>query len=221
MYIQLNGQILFYEKSGDGSPIILVHGNGETHEIFDELIPRLAADYTVYAIDARGHGQSATPAELHYEDMAEDILAFIDALALVKPAFYGFSDGGITGLIFACKYPDKLSCLMVSGASLTPKDLKKRFLRKTKRHYRRTKDPLFYLMLTEPNLTASQLHSITVPTLVLAGEKDLVKKSATRQIADAIPNAALHILEGESHGSYVVHSPKLYPLLRDFLTSVQ
>ena len=50
MYIQLNGQILYYEKYGEGQPFLLVHGNGETHEIFDVLIPELAEHYTVYAI---------------------------------------------------------------------------------------------------------------------------------------------------------------------------
>lgn len=217
MFIQLNGQILYYEKSGEGSPVILVHGNGETHEIFDVLTTELAKEHTVYALDTRGHGQSATPKEFHYADMAEDVAEFIDALSLERPAFYGFSDGGIIGLLLASKYPDKLSCLMISGANLKPKDLKGRFLRKMKRHYRKSKNPLFLLMLTEPDIETEQLRFICVPTLVLAGQKDIVKKSATKRIAKYIPHSTLHILEGENHGSYVEHSPKLFPLLRDFL----
>jgi pimeloyl-ACP methyl ester carboxylesterase len=51
----------------------------------------------------------------------------------------------------------------------------------------------------------------------LCGAKDIIKKSATKKIAKHIPNAALRIIEGESHGSYVVHSDKLYPLICDFL----
>lgn len=87
MYIQLNGQILYYEKYGEGQPFLLVHGNGETHEIFDVLIPELAEHYTVYAIDSRGHGLSASPKELHYMDMADDMAAFIVALELKAPLF--------------------------------------------------------------------------------------------------------------------------------------
>ncbi len=221
MYIQLNGQILYYEKYGEGSPIILVHGNGETHEIFDVLIPQLAIHHTVYALDSRGHGQSATPAELHYADMAEDISMFIDALSLDRPAFYGFSDGGIIGLLVAMKYPTKLSCLMISGANLVPKDLKKKFLRKMKRIYHKTKNQRFLLMLTEPDIMPEQLNRIQIPTLVLAGKKDLVKKSATKRIAASIPDSTLRILDGETHGSYVEHSPKLYPLLAEFLSHVR
>lgn len=217
MFIQLNGQILYYEKSGEGPPIILVHGNGETHEIFDVLIPELAKHHTVYALDSRGHGQSATPKNFHYEDMADDVVEFIHALSIQKPSFYGFSDGGIIGLLLASKYPDKLSSLIVSGANLKPKDLKKRFLRKMKRLYRKRKNPLLLLMLTEPDIEIERLHFISVPTLVLAGQKDIVKKSATQRIAKHIPHATLRILEGENHGSYVEHSPKLYPLIQDFL----
>ena len=49
MYIQLNGQIIYYEKTGEGSPVILAHGNNETHKIFDALIPQLSKKHTVYA----------------------------------------------------------------------------------------------------------------------------------------------------------------------------
>ncbi len=220
MYIQLNGQIIYYEKAGEGSPVILVHGNGETHEIFDILIRDLARNYTVYALDTRGHGLSATPKEFHYEDMAEDVIEFIRALALKKPAFYGFSDGGITGLILAQKYPDTLSALIISGANLRPKDLKRNFLRAVRRNYRKTKNPLSLLMLKEPAISEEQLASITVPTLVLAGQKDIVKKSATKRIAKSIPDAALKILPEETHGSYVEHSRKLYPIINNFLKQI-
>lgn len=73
MYMQLNGQVIYYEKCGEGSPVILVHGNGETHKIFDVLIAELSKKHTVYAMDSRGHGQSAAVTEFHYSDMADDV----------------------------------------------------------------------------------------------------------------------------------------------------
>ena len=217
MFIQLNGQILYYEKEGEGSPVILMHGNGESHEIFDVLIPALSKNHTVYAVDTRGHGQSATPKEYHYFDMAEDMAEFIDGLSIQKPAFYGFSDGAIIGLLLASRYPDKLSRLIISGANLTSKDLKHSSLRKIKKDYKKTQSPLAELMLLEPSIPVDQLHFISAPTLILAGAKDIVKKSATKRIAKHIPSATMRIVEGEDHGSYVVHSDKLYPLICDFL----
>ena len=217
MYIQLNGQILYYEKTGEGQPFLLVHGNDESHEIYDVLRSQLCEHYTVYAIDSRGHGLSATPKELHYIDMAEDIAAFIDALELERPLFYGFSDGAIVGLLLASLYPNKLDKLMISGANLSPKDLKGSMYRSLKKEYKKSHQELHRLMLEEPNITEEDLHDITVPTLVLAGEKDLVKKKVTQKIAQHIEHATLVILPGEDHSSYVEHSDKLYPILMDFL----
>lgn len=219
MYIQLNGQVIYYEKTGTGSPIILVHGNGETHKIFDVLIPELAKKHTVYALDSRGHGSSAKVEEYHYTDMAEDIAAFVHALDLVKPAFYGFSDGGIIGLIAASKYPTMFSSLVVSGANLTPKGCKLSFRIYARLHYMKSKNPLWKLMIKEPHITKSDLSNITIPTLVLAGSKDMVRKKETKRIASGIPNATLQILPGEDHMSYVVHSPKLFPILDEFFSS--
>ena len=75
--------------------MILVHGNGETHkEYLLSRFAELSKKHTVYAMDSRGHGQSAAVTEFHYSDMADDVFEFVHALDLVKPAFYGFSDGG-------------------------------------------------------------------------------------------------------------------------------
>ncbi len=219
MYIQLNGQVIYYEKTGEGFPIILLHGNQESHKIFDALIPKLSKKYTVYALDSRGHGASALTEEFHYTDMAEDIAAFVRALDLVKPAFYGFSDGGIIGLIAASRYPNLFSVLAISGANLTPFGWKLLPKLSVRMRYFIKKDPFSRLMLKEPHITKTDLSKITIPTLVLAGKKDIIKKKETKRIAAAIPNASLKILPGENHFSYVVHSSKLYPTLDRFFRS--
>lgn len=219
MYIQLNGQIIYYEKTGEGSPVILMHGNGETHKIFDVLIPKLAEKHTVYAMDSRGHGLSASAGEFHYEDMAEDVFSFVQALELVKPAFFGFSDGGIAGLIAASKHPALFSALAAGGANMTPSGLKFSARQNIRLSYLKKKDPLTGLMLKEPHITKADLSRIRIPTLILAGSKDMVKTSETKKIAAAIPDASLKILKDETHASYVVHSPKLFPLLDAFFSA--
>lgn len=219
MYIQLNGQIIYYEKTGEGSPVILVHGNGETHKIFDVLIPELSKKHTVYALDSRGHGLSAAVNEYHYADMAEDIAAFVQALDLIKPAFYGFSDGGIIGLIAASRYPTMFSALAVSGANLTPSGWKFFCRLSVRIRFIKKKHPLIRLMLKEPHIKKTDLSKIIVPTFVLAGEKDIIKKSETKRIASSVSGSILKILPGETHSSYVVHSPKLFPLLDEFFSN--
>ena len=85
MYIQLNSQVICYEKTGEGSPVILIHGNKGDHHTFDALAETMSQRHTVYAMDTRGHGESATPKEYHYRDMAEDVINLINALDIENP----------------------------------------------------------------------------------------------------------------------------------------
>ena len=68
-------------------------------------------------------------------------------------------------------------------------------------------------MEKEPNIPPEQLAAIRVPTLVIAGSRDLIREDETKLIAKSIPNAKLMILKGESHGSYIVHSTKIADIL--------
>ena len=64
MFIGVNGIQLFYTKTGNGRPLIMVHGNSEDHTIFDEAIGVLKEHFTCYAIDSRGHGKSSPCREM-------------------------------------------------------------------------------------------------------------------------------------------------------------
>lgn len=216
MNITVNNVNLYYEVAGSGAPLVMVHGNGESHRIFDKAVPLLAEHFTCYLLDSRGHGQSQPVTEYHYEDMAEDVFQFIQALHLENVTYYGFSDGGIIGLLLASKYPKLLDRMIISGANTRPDAVSKRVVRLFKVINFLHKKPLFELMLTEPHITKEQLQAIETPTLVLAGSKDLVLEEDTRFIADSIPKATLQILPGESHTSYIVHKEKIAQLILDY-----
>lgn len=212
MFIGVNGIQLFYKKTGQGRPLIMVHGNSEDHTIFDEAVEVLKEHFTCYTIDSRGHGQSSPCRELHYEDMARDMIAFMTELDLQDAAFYGFSDGGIIALLAAMEC-SRITNLVVSGANLTTKGTKMWFRLLLKAESMFKKDPLIELMKNEPDIAPAQLARIGIPTLVTAGSKDLISESETKLIADSIPNSRLIILNGESHGSYIVHSTKIAEIL--------
>lgn len=216
MKVHVNNIDLFYEKKGQGRPLVMVHGNGEDHTIFDEAVERLQERFTCYCVDSRSHGQSTEVAELHYEDMANDIIAFMEALDLRNVAFYGFSDGGIIGLLAAPRC-DRITTLVVSGANLSYKGVKKYLTYVLKVLYLFKKDPKIRLMLQEPNIPEDYVKNIAVPTLVLAGSKDLILEQETRRIAAAIPGAQLRILDGEGHGSYIIHKNTIGKILMDYL----
>ncbi len=235
-----------YCEASKKPPLLLLHGNGEDLHIFDELIFSLRNEFEIYAVDSRGHGLSAAPQELHYADMAEDMAGFISQLHMAPPLVVGFSDGGIVALLLGMKYPTLLSGIITCGANTHPKalsfsarhDIKRALKEKLANARHLTSSPeedsdavestttaamrlsmtgaLEALMLREPDLSAADLASISVPTLVLAGERDMVKLSDTKKIACNIPHARLVVLSGEDHGSYVIHSTKLVDYIRHF-----
>ena len=216
--VTVNGVILHYEVAGEGKPVVLVHGNGEDHHLFDVEIDQLAAaGYRVYAPDSRGHGLNEPLSEYHYADMAEDMYQFIQKLHLEKPAFYGFSDGGIIGLMLILRHPDCLSVLAISGTNLSPEGLIPSFVEEYTAINEKEPNPLITLMLTEPHIPPEALKDISVPVLVTAGENDLILPSETEKIAGLIPNAELQILKGHDHGSYIAGSEIMGELLIRFL----
>ena len=217
MKIKVNNIDLYYEKYGKGKPIILLHGNQESHEIFDKLIEKLKSNYEVFAIDSRCHGKSENPKEISYNLMSDDIIQFIKELNIEKPILYGFSDGGIIGLLIAIKEPDLLSNLIISGANISPDVFTTFDLLLTKLFYFFTRSKYIKMMLDEPNISIEDLQKITVPVHILAGEKDVIKLEHTKLIADNIKNSTLEIIKNENHGSYIIHSDKLYEIIKKYI----
>ena len=217
MKIKVNDIELYYEKYGTGKPIILIHGNQESHEIFDKLIEKLKSNYEVFAIDSRCHGKSENPKEISYNLMCDDIINFIKELNIEKPILYGFSDGGIIGLLVAIKEHDLLSNLIISGANITPDVFTTFDLLLTKLFYFFTRSKYIKMMLDEPNITIEDLKKITIPVHVLAGEKDIIRLEHTKLIANNIKNSTLEIIKNENHGSYIIHSDKLYEIIKKYI----
>lgn len=216
MYAAVNGIRLYYEVHGEGTPLLMVHGNSESHEIFAESIRLLRKTHRVYAVDSRCHGRSTKTDAISYDLMASDLIALIHMLDLHRPIFYGFSDGGILGLLIAIREPQLLGKLIVSGANINPEGLKTGS-RISTWLVALTGNRLYRMMLREPHIRPAQLREITVPTVVLAGEHDVIRPEQTRLIARSIPGAVLEVIPGESHGSYIYHSPKLAKILRKYL----
>lgn len=219
MIAHLNYVDIFYTMSGNGADMILLHGNGESHHIFDKAIRVLSQRYKVYAIDSRDHGRSSQVDELHYQDMVLDVKEFIIQMNINKPIIYGFSDGGIIGLMLAYQFPDLLEYLIISGANLNPEGIRKSWLNLFKFIGKITNDKKIKLFLNEPNITPEDLQYICVPTAVLAGSRDMVRRKHTYEIGSHIKNSKVIILLGHGHGSYILHRKKIAKLILRILES--
>lgn len=216
---QVNGVELFYAAEGYGKPVILLHGNGGSHNDMETTTRELAqAGYTVYAIDSRGQGANPPLEEYHYKDMATDIYEFIKMKGLARPAVFGFSDGGIIALQLEVMYPGTLGAIATGGAnifvegSLIPSFTD--FLMTP------SSNPLTRMMQVEPSMTTEDMKTIECPALIMAGEHDLILEEHTRLIGDNIPQAEVKIIKDADHGSYICNSPQLGTLLLEFFDRI-
>lgn len=217
MEIEVNDIKLYYQKSGSGDPLILLHGNGEDHRIFDKLTRKLQSHYTIYAIDSRSHGKSSKSENFGYSFMADDIISFINTLNIQKPSVLGFSDGAIISILITLQNKDIFDKLILLGVNLKPDDFKPENIAWLKDEYAQTGDPLLKLMLEEPNIELESLRNIHNKTLIVAGEHDLFDEKLFRNIASTMPNASLLIMKEYDHEGYIADQDVLFPYLQEFL----
>lgn len=204
MDIKLN-----FIEQGQGQPMILLHGNGENCDYFEHQISHFSKQYHVIALDTRGHGQSPRGEKpFTIKQFAEDLHDFMDEKGIEKAVILGFSDGGNIALTFALKYPEQVEKMIVNGANLFPSGVKplyqwpieigyriaKMFSKKSEKAKQNAE--MLALMVNEPHIEPSELSHLTMPVLVVAGTKDMIKDSHTRLIYKNLPNAQLNIIEG-------------------------
>lgn len=201
---------LHYLEKGQGKPLILLHGNGEDNSYFVYQVAYFSRFYRVIAIDTRGHGQSPRgTAPFSIQQFAEDLRGFLDQHEIPKAHILGFSDGGNIALTFALRYPERVDRLILNGANLFPAGVKPTvqlpivlgyhtaslFAKRSPKA--KENAALLGLMVKEPNIRPEELNGLTVPTLVIAGTKDMIRESHTRLIARSLPNARLVLLPGD------------------------
>ncbi|SHJ23171.1 Pimeloyl-ACP methyl ester carboxylesterase [Hymenobacter daecheongensis DSM 21074] len=216
-YVAVRGAKLYYEEYGQGEPLLLLHGNGQSIAAFHRQIGPLARHFRVIAVDTRAQGRSAdaTTGPLSYDLFAADLRQLLAALHLPRVRVLGWSDGGNTALKLALADPALVQRMAIMGANLFPTEqaLAPGVLAGIRQHLHavqtrlpadsaaRTQARLLRLLLEEPQLTFGALAAIKVPTLVLAGQYDMVREAHTRALAQAIGGARLTIFAGASHNA--------------------
>jgi pimeloyl-ACP methyl ester carboxylesterase len=117
-YANVNGMKMYYEVSGKGDPLIVLHGAYMNIISMGEIIPKLARTHQVYALELQGHGRTTDiDRPITYPNLADDVAAFMDAVGLKKVNVFGYSMGGVTGLQLAIRYPEKVSRLIVASVA--------------------------------------------------------------------------------------------------------
>lgn len=225
MDIKLN-----YMEKGQGEVLILLHGNGENHTYFKNQIDFFSEKYRVIALDTRGHGESPRGDKLFtIRQFAEDLYEFMCEKEIEKAHILGFSDGGNIAICFALKHPEKVNRLILNGANLYGSGVKARIqlpiilgyytarLFASKSEEAKRKSEMLSLMVNDPNIKKEELHKLKMKTLVIAGNRDMIKQTHTKLIADNIKNSTLVIMEGD-HFIAAKKSEKFNKYVMDFLS---
>ena len=199
----------YYIEQGNGFPLILLHGNGEDSSYFVHQMEPFAQHFRVIALDTRGHGRTPRgDATFTIRQFAEDLLAFMDQNNIEKAHILGFSDGGNIALVFTLAHPERVEKLILNGANLYASGVKPSIQIPIEIGYRiarlfagirpkaKKNAELLGLMVNDPNVKPEELSRIYNQTLVLAGDKDMIKDKHTRMIARSIPKAELSFIPG-------------------------
>ena len=116
--VEVNGMQMYYEVSGEGDPLIVLHGSYMNIPTMGEIIPTLAETNKVYALELQGHGRTTDiDRPITYPNLADDVAAFMDAVGLEKANVFGYSMGAAAGLQLAIRHPEKVEKLVAASTA--------------------------------------------------------------------------------------------------------
>src|SRR5262245_899214 len=112
-FIEVPGGRLWYESSGTGTPLVLLHDGLLPSETWDGQVPAFSQAFRTIRYDRRGYGRSEPP-RAPFSDVA-DLSAVFDTLQLGRAVLVGCSNGGKLAVDFALAHPDRIEALVLVG----------------------------------------------------------------------------------------------------------
>ncbi|MBV9708841.1 MAG: alpha/beta hydrolase [Chloroflexi bacterium] len=206
-YAQVNGLNMYYEIHGEGQPLVLLHGAfSAIGTSFGKLLPGLAKERQVIAVEMQGHGHTADiDRPLRYEQLADDITALLAHIRVAKAELFGWSLGAGVALQTAIRHPEVVHKLELASVTYNSGGLYPELL--TGIEHAKPEDlagtPFYeeYIKVAPnpqdfPRLFAKQqqldseiqdwpvesIRAIKVPTLLIIGDSDLVRPEHTVEL---------------------------------------
>lgn len=225
-YSFVNGIKMYYEIYGQGKPLVLLHGGGSTIETtFGRVIPELAKHHQLICVELQAHGRTGdrnTP--ISFDQDAADVVALLDNLKILKADFFGFSNGGMTALKIAIKYPERCNKIVAGSVLLKrngtfpqfwefmkngtfeqmPQQYKDAFLKVNPDSAKLLN--MFHQcanrMINFTDYSDDEIKSIKAPVLLINGDQDVGTNEHIAEMAKLIPHCRLAIFPG-GHGAYI------------------
>ena len=236
-YADLDGVKTWYDESGSGQPVVLLHPGGADSRAFGPNLEQLAARFHVFTPDRRGHGRTPdVEGPISYELMAQDTIAFLESVVGRPADLVGMSDGAIVGLFVALKRPDLVPRLaFVAGVfhhqAWAPgvddtDEIPDYFLESYaevspdgRAHFPVVAAKLARMHESKPTLRAEDLSRVSSRTLVMVGDDDEVKLEHAIEMYRSIPACELAVVPGTSHGLLVEKPELCNRMIIDFLST--
>lgn len=246
MYIQLDGQNIYYQKTGRGKNLILLHGWGMDVSSFWPMVDFLKENFTLWLIDLPGFGKSDLPnKKFNISDYAKIIAEFIKKNHIAKPTIFGHSYGGKIATKLAYLYPNLIDKLILEASSTVK--LQKTFFqtlifpfakighfllpdvfhlrsRARQKLYKKLESDYadsgamkeIFLSSIDEDLT-SDLPKIKKETLLVWGEKDgAIPLKYGKKIYQLIYNSKLVVLEDCGHFPHITNPERVAYCVKDF-----
>jgi pimeloyl-ACP methyl ester carboxylesterase len=227
-FADIDGLRLYYEihGSGGGTPLVLIHGGGSSIDVtWGRILPSLAQGRRVIAIDEQAHGRSGDrPGPLSFERTADDVAGLLKLLGIAKADVFGFSNGASSALQVAIRHPDRVHKLVFASAmtkrdgappqlwefmrvadiSNMPQPLKDAFLAMTPdpSKLKNMHDKDAERMRNFRDLPDEVVRTVRAPTLILAGDRDVVSLDHVSAMARLFPGARVTVF-ASGHGDYL------------------
>jgi pimeloyl-ACP methyl ester carboxylesterase len=226
-FSDVNGLKMYYEVRGNkGDHLVLIHGGGSTiGTSFGRIIPMLAKDCKVIAVELQAHGHTGDrDSPESFEQDADDVAQLLHNLQISKASFFGFSNGGNTAMQIAIRHPEIVNKLILASAFYKregmqpglfdgmkqatikdmPESLKSAFLKinpdssKLLNMFNKDRER----MINFKDWKDETISSIKAPTLIICGDRDVMVPEHSVAMSKLIANSRLMILPG-THGEYI------------------
>lgn len=238
-YLNLRGhQIYSYEWEDNGEAVVLLHGGLSQTSHWDYvLVPDLEPDFHLFAYDRTGHGYTADQSEsFHFKYQVKEAIAYLEDVVKEPAHLIGASDGGVIAISIAIARPELVKSLVLVGANyhysgavihmpfVEPGDEDKAEYAATSPDAPHTQSEKIKKMLkiweSEPDIPVADLAKIQCPTLIIAGDDDVISHEHTISMYRAIELSQLAIMPGTSHIAPKEKPALFSALVQQFLTDL-
>jgi pimeloyl-ACP methyl ester carboxylesterase len=195
--VNVNGMRMYYEVSGTGDPLVVLHGAYMNIPSMGAIIPTLARTHKVYAVELQGHGRTTDiDRPITYPNLADDVAAFMDSVGLAKADVFGYSMGGQAALQLAIRHPAKVNKVVAASVAYDLKGWQPVYTEAipqmtvemmtampfAKEYPKLAADPNGFPVLArklialekEPMTWEADLKGLKTPVLVIAGDADVM-----------------------------------------------